>query len=163
MTEEEYLPEESSEHELTEDAADDGDFNEEVESQETEDYEDEVMPSSILVTVCRADRGRFRPSVLPQGPSSPVHASIAKAERQRLRQHELQKKKMLEQMREQENVSAAQGDVSPNGQLSSEQSVVPVCLAALKLSSHAPLCDQPFTVRAARRRRGGARPGCSSC
>jgi hypothetical protein len=42
-----------------------------------------------------------------------VHASIGKAERQRLRQHELSKKKMLEQMREQENTTAAQGDVSP--------------------------------------------------
>jgi hypothetical protein len=59
MTEEEYLPEESSEPEVTEDAADDGDFNEEVESQETEDYEDEVMRSMIQANICVADRGRF--------------------------------------------------------------------------------------------------------
>lgn len=59
MTEAEYLPEESSEHEVTEDAADDGDFNEDVESQETEDYEDEVLPRLIQATVCMADRGRF--------------------------------------------------------------------------------------------------------
>jgi hypothetical protein len=102
-----YAAEDVSE-DITEDPADDAEEME-AESQETEEYEEEVGRRSPSRRAPRCAGGISA----PRSPPSPSQApEIGKAERQRLRQHELQKKKMLAQMRDQENEAAAHGDVS---------------------------------------------------